>query len=478
MRRIRAALTLVVILMLGVSARGVYTPTGNYAYISADASSPGSTIPLNFLGLSAEKGFGGMGAGGLTFGGYFTPTNAPLINLLKVLGPNGRFNINGFACQNHATTTPTSLTEIQNLHGFLQALGNGGTGWTNNLLYCLDAPPAWNAGDVSAAVAEVGLIEGVFGSGVVTYAVSNEPDNIAFTETTFIAAFDAYYAAVIAVYPSAKFEGPELADSASTGAGWIPPFVAAETGKIQFISEHFYAGGGLTTPGLLMQRLLARDGGPPNNNRIIQDPVSAAPYATIQDQNGTVDVAGGVAGLTNAAVSADYYAAMLISLINASWIGLQIHFGCVVGNTYVPFNGDGPGADCNTVLNWYANPEAAGMQLVIPLAGARVLPTVMWGHNNNVTVTSFLTSGGQIGFLVANIDTLNQVTIVIDQQTPWTTATVSTVSGSTPSSLTATINGVAMDPTTGSCVSACPPVVHRNSYIVIPAGSAALITLQ
>lgn len=459
-------------LLLSAWTHGVPTPSGNYAFISANAASPGFTIPANFQGIAIEKTFGGLGAG------YFTSSATALISIFQELGSIGRFSVGGAGCQ-LSEATPVSLATIQALHDFLQAAGNGGSGWTNGFLWCLSAPPSWTSTDITNAETEVGYVEQVFGSGVATYAVNNEPDNTVSsgysTVSQFITAFNAFYTPIHALYPTAEFEGPELADSTSTGAGWISAFTAAESSVVKFESEHFYTGGGFTTPGQLMAQLAARAGGPPNNNRTIQDPVYSAPLPMISDQDGTSDVSGGVAGLSNAAIASDWFAAMTGYLANAKWIGLALEIVCNTSNVYSPINAP----NCApTNPAWYVTPMFAGLRVFWNIGGARVLPGSQQGYGANIELLGLLTPSNGVEFLVANLDTVNQVSIVVKQPGSWSTATVNTAGGTSPSSLTGQVNGVDMS-TSGACSTPCPPsIVPRGGFIVIPAGNSAFITLH
>jgi hypothetical protein len=63
--------------------------------VTANQNSPGSSIPADFIGISSEwQDFVGIGSN------IYTPSNMSLINLLKLLGPNGVWRIGGGSADN------------------------------------------------------------------------------------------------------------------------------------------------------------------------------------------------------------------------------------------------------------------------------------------------------------------------------------------------------------------------------------------
>ena len=454
-------------------AHRVQVPNGNWAFLTINPSSPGATIPRDFLGQAWNKG-----AGGFDYD-YFQPGNTALLSFYQQLGPNGIFIIGGTPTQS-SEAAPETLTRIQNWYNFLNVLGPG---WRNSCVWQFNAAYPLGANDIAYAVVEAGEIESTFGSGVCVYSVGSEPDGYMPSTSAYVMIFNQFVTAVHAVYPAARFNGPELGNSQTGGAGWLAAFNAADAGSVVYETEHFYTGADVTTPALLIQFAQTRLGCLPNNNRLGQDPFIVSPLKMRLDQTGVSDVSGGISGVSNGAISATWAVDAFICAAKAGWIGVDLQFYCYNDGVAAPYSA------LNSIVtegvchhtNWGAWPQWAGVVLTSSVMPNAKILTVAQATSSgaNLNVLGLLSTAGAVELLVANLDTANAVSIVPQSSAAWTTATATVIGSTSPSDLTININGVQMSSATGQCISSCPPTTFaKGGYVVIPAGGAALITLQ
>jgi hypothetical protein len=200
---------------------------------------PGVTtgqIPSGFIGLSYEKSH-------LT-DSFFTPSNAPLIALFKLLGPSvvrmGGKTVDFLQWQASAPPTDAAATigntvgtaDVDNLRDFLTA-----TGWTT--IYAVGLKN-WTP---TGAVADATYAAKTLGPLLYGFELGNEP-NFYYTAAQLYANFTAEANAIRANVPGAKFNGPDFA--------WLPgtpEFAAAEATTIDQLTVNHYIGppGNMTT---------------------------------------------------------------------------------------------------------------------------------------------------------------------------------------------------------------------------------------
>ena len=171
--RVGACLSLLCALPAWAGVHGWQQPSGNWAVLQVDPSSPGATISSSLVGFWISKGPGGFG------NNWAVPSNTQLISLLATLGTNGSVRVGGTPCASSETpgsyqTAPVTLQQTQDFHDFLAAIGSG---WASHVNWCLNmAYTTMGVDDITYASGEVANFESVFGSGVTVYAIGNEPD--------------------------------------------------------------------------------------------------------------------------------------------------------------------------------------------------------------------------------------------------------------------------------------------------------------
>jgi len=431
---------------VGDPASGLSSPIT----IAASSIVPIATIPSDFLGFSFDVG----SAGGF-LGGYFTPTNTKLIALMGKLGQSGSIRIGG---SNSNWTPASSITtaNVRSLHRFMQALGSG---WT--LIWGLNI----YTDSAADAVSEVGLIEGIFGSGVATYQLGNEPDGHKdkLTQAQWLSAWGTYYSAIHVAYPDARFAGPDIYDPGGVGVGWTAAFVSAYANDVELITQHLYTNN--VKNATLANYMLS--GIKKWQTQQFAQKAIASPLPIRKTENNDI-VGGGTAGLSNGDISIAWMAADEIFLAEAGWAGINIH-ASPIGNVYAPLHySDG---------TWTVWPKFYAMMLCSAANGAGLLPFKMQGGGLMQFGMAFKNAGaGNIQFLVTNTDAQYSALFRVSQRGKFATQSVLIASGPSATSTMATLGGAAIN-ADGSW-SGSPISQPYGTVFTLPPASAALITLQ
>jgi Malectin domain/Fibronectin type III domain len=200
--------------------------------VSLSPSTPGATIPSDFLGLSFEEA-DVLPSSNYVGGYYFVNTNQPLLNLFSTLGVKS-LRIGG----NTADSGPwPANADIDALFGFAQAANA-------NVLYTLPLK-TFNA---SAANTTASYIMSKYASSVTCFAIGNEANLYPIAYSTYATDAHTYINTISASNPTALYCGPAPAGGSEA---WTAEFAQgfASTGKIKYATLHNYFGqnGGTTT---------------------------------------------------------------------------------------------------------------------------------------------------------------------------------------------------------------------------------------
>jgi hypothetical protein len=260
------------------------------ATVTANQDSTGATIPSNFLGFSNETQ-------DVIADTIFTPANTSLINLLKLLGPNGVWRIGGNASDTNPA--PALTQQIANdAQAFISAVGPG---WQT--IYGLDALND----DTNIAVTQASYLLKAFSTGNISFQVGNEPDLRFGSEQNWTSVFNSYYAAVTAVASNADFGGPDT--SSLSDISWIDSTSPGRSG-IEYVTGHKYTLGC----------------GPLNLTpaEVIHDAtVSSNPGITLSEFG--IICGGGQQGITDRLMAATYYLKLAQSAFSSGFRGIFPH---------------------------------------------------------------------------------------------------------------------------------------------------------
>jgi hypothetical protein len=198
--------------------------------VTLDTKTPGAQISPDFIGLSFEM----QSLLPSVSGRYmFSPDNAPLLAMFKQLGIKS-LRVGGNTAANPAVKIPKGA-DIDSLFAFAKAADV-------KVIYTLRL-----RGDINPAFdAEIAkYVEDHYQPLVNCLAIGNEPNIYAKTYPAYLAMLKQYSAAINApdVAPGAKFCGPSTTPGKADWARNLAKDMGP-TGKIAFICQHSYPGGG------------------------------------------------------------------------------------------------------------------------------------------------------------------------------------------------------------------------------------------
>jgi hypothetical protein len=222
----------IALLMLALCAAipGSAAAQSDAVTVTLNPSTPGATIPSDFLGLSFEETDLLPNSSG---GYYFVNTNQPLLNVFNTLGVRS-LRIGGNTAD---SGTQPANADIDALFGFAQAANA-------KVLYTLRLK-TFNA---TTANTTASYIMSKYASDVTCFAIGNEPNLFPIAYSTYKTDTQTYINTISASNPTAKYCGPAPAGGSES---WTASFATdfAGSGQIAYATLHNYFGqnGGTTT---------------------------------------------------------------------------------------------------------------------------------------------------------------------------------------------------------------------------------------
>jgi hypothetical protein len=197
------------------------------AVISVDTSSPGYSIPDDFIGLSFETRRVDVDSDGVS-GYFFDSTNTQAVTLFRQLGVKS-VRVGGGSVDDPRTPIPNT-NDIDALFRFAKAADV-------KVIYSLrltDGDPEQNA-----SIAK--YIWDNYRDSLDCFTIGNEPKQY----SEFARRWKIMADAIVKAVPDAKFCGPAAVSSMDGGAGQIRSFAGdfGKTGLIKFVTAHDYPGG-------------------------------------------------------------------------------------------------------------------------------------------------------------------------------------------------------------------------------------------
>ncbi len=196
------------------------------ASVTIDASNPSAQIPDDYAGLSYETKRELADAEGKH---YFSPDNAPLIQMLQTLGIKN-LRIGGNTVDSAKVAIPVQA-DIDSLFGCAKAANT-------KVIYSFRL----NKGDPQGSADQAKYIYDHYAANLICYSIGNEPDIYVHSYNGYLKEWKPIYDAINQVVPAAKYCAPSLTSNAQP---WAHQFAAdyASSGKIIYITQHEYAGG-------------------------------------------------------------------------------------------------------------------------------------------------------------------------------------------------------------------------------------------
>jgi hypothetical protein len=344
------------------------------------------------------------------------------------------------------------------------------TGWkvnySENLVY-------FNAKSVTGDVSRVAA---KLGKNLLALACGNEPDDFVplgmrpagYTEHAYLTELPACFSAVHAGAPGVAIAGPNTFHIA-----WLPPYAAAEKGKIQYLAEQYYpmshCGTGSTGGSA---RLLSRGTATLESATVASIASSAAvagtPYVIGETNSASCS---GIPGLSNTYAAALWAVDYVLLAAEKGATGIYFHGSLSTTCTsYTPI--------CNTGTGKYvAEPVYYGLLFAHLLGSGQMLQTRITTRAN--IAAHAVTSGGKISVVVEN---LSATPSALTLNVPGVSGTAS-VLHLTGSSLAATwgvrIQGAALSPAGTITPGAATPVTCSGGVckLTIAADSAVIVHL-
>jgi hypothetical protein len=416
--------------------------------IKADPNNPGAVIPADFIGFSGEvEDF---------VGGIYSGSNASLIGILQLLGPNGVMRIGGGT---EADVPPDPLTPqiASNAAGFLSALGPG---WS--LLYGLD-----NAvNDSSLAVQQAGYLLNAFPRGQVAFQAANEPDLFYDgNEQLWLSVFNDYSSAIIAAYGSGvNFGAPD-----ATGfhdLSW-PCDTILGCGGFQYLTTHKYSLGCNPLSSW------------PSVATVLND-AAAIPYIPgLSVTEWGIICDGGMQGITDRLIAATYYLRFAMSAVVNGYAGIMPH------NVVIPeLWGDGKTrpAYYNQFIvqpdgGYAPTPMFYGMYLFARIVGQQTIPVSTGADYSRVaSIIATLSPNSNANILVANINPRRGFYVKPDQTRPWSSANVFVLSGINCADPAPVLNGYPIGE--GGSWGGSVATLNQGQSVFVPSCGATLIEIQ
>jgi hypothetical protein len=217
----------IVLVIAGTFANTVYSQTQISANVSVDLSSPGNSIPGDFIGFSFETRRVNCNSDGVP-GYFFDSTNTQAVTLFRQIGVKS-LRVGGGSVDDPQIPIPAT-NDIDALFRFAKAADV-------KVIYSVRLTDG-NA-EQNASIAK--YIWDNYRDSLDCFTIGNEPKQYsAFSKRWKIMADE-----IVKAVPEAKFCGPAAVSSMDGGAEQIKNFARdfGKTGLIKFVTAHDYPGG-------------------------------------------------------------------------------------------------------------------------------------------------------------------------------------------------------------------------------------------
>ncbi|HTP27729.1 MAG TPA: glycoside hydrolase family 44 protein [Anaeromyxobacteraceae bacterium] len=434
--------------------------------MTVNRSSNGVILAPGFAGFSYEKSHVNVP--------FFNAGNTALATLFQRLG-HGILRVGGNSVDKTTwNATGSGLTagsiapaDIDRLAGFLKAAG-----W--QVIYGLNFAtnsPGQMASEAAYAAKSLG--DRLYG-----FEIGNEPDlyhsnglrPTTYTYSEFMAEWEAYAAAIRAQVPGVVLTGPA---SASNTNGYTLPFAAAESAKIDLLTQHYYRANG-QAPTSTIDLLLEPD---PSLSTMLQALKTAASASKI---SGAYRIAeansfynGGAPNVSDAFGTALWAIDFLFTNAASGSSGVNFHGGGK-GSGYTPIADDG-----THVVE--VRPEYYGIYLFSMAASGTLLATQVDAGGLALSAYAVAASDGSTAVLLVNKDRSKNADMTVDLGAAYTRATLTPLTGPSLDSPTGELLQGAPISADGSWNPTATATVSVRGHLVafaVPASSAALVRAE
>ena len=445
--------------------------SGPYSVV-VNASSPGTIIPSNFVGLSMEKS-SIVQSGGTTGTGALN-SNTGLKNILGVLsnipgltGSYLSFRFGGNTCDTNTPATSRATNGAQ----FVASFGANATAlWCVSWQIQLPSTTAAQQGATDAA--EVAAVYAVLGSSAV-FNIGNEPDFYSGASySSFISQWGTIWPIITATTAMASCSGP---DNGELSTSYTTQFMTSETGVCTLASKHLYPF--YNAPAYGQKAAITAmwaDSTADYNARYLKPLATTANMAVRMTESGT----DGYQGIGNSLGGAMWELWEMVQLAQNGWAGVNFHNGNIAGayGTYpayapVVLNADG--------ATYTAQAPLYAMWMFNELADGAILPLTTNNLPKNVTALAVLGADSKVRVLLINQNATARALVNLGRSGTWTTASTLLLTAPSYASTLVSVNNTQI--AASGLFSPLPYVVTASggaAQIALPASSAAVVTLQ
>lgn len=511
------------LLMLAVCASaGAVLAQNSPITVTVTTTSHGPAIPMDFSGLSFERGTLNSGNAGAS-GYIFSPANTQVVTLFQNLGiKNLRVGAGSVDTEIPVGTGSDGYKGIDNLFGFAQAAGIR-VNYGFRLLNPASNPiPNLMADDAAAA----GYIWSKYQPYVQSFSIGNEPDFKSYHNTDPLifettvgvpgTAFPSYLAdwqnfanAIESSAPGAVFTGPDSGSYAPpidyNNVPWTVSFANAEAGSgiIADISQHLYVGGspGTTTAQQAIDDELSSQW--INNPGLAQGPEGTStytPYAWLYE-NGLAGVPAD--NLPFRLTESDDYLTGINGASNgfasALWTLDYMHWWAGIGAAGVNFHNKqwiftdtivpSPNPCVGTCGNYQTSPKGYGIK-AFDLGSHGYVEPVAISNPNNTNVTAYAVGAAHDVYVTivnkthsTTNDTANAVVTIQPNGIPAASVSSILLTDGQPGNaavLAATLGGAAI-PNNARWAGVWTPLTPETNgalQVTVPATTAAVVRIH
>ena len=440
--------------------------------IRIDVNRTSGRIPAEFTGLGYE-------ISSVAVPGLLSPANSHYVQMVRTLGQRGVIRIGGNTSDyssfqpggklvSSPKATVVNTESLRELGRFLNA-----TGW--KLIWGLNL----GSGTEQRAVKEAQAVAAAAGDKLLAFEIGNEPDLFVheghrpagYGYDQYLSEYRRYKAAIRAQLPSAPFAGPDVARETD----WVARFAQDEGHDLKLLTHHYYRGGA-RSPRSSLNELLAPD---PHLSRML-DAMRAAsgkaaiPYRICETNSFS---GGGKPGVSDTFGSALWTLDYMHTLAAHGASGLNLETGVNQLDFVSPYS---PIMD-DRHQHYSAAPDYYGMLAFAPTTGGELISADYDAAGLNLTAYAVRQSDGKLLVTIINKDQKRAAEAHINTGKRVSRAAAIRLSGpSLESRAGTTLGGSSLD-STGTWRATKRESVHLTNgepSILVPAGSAALVTLD
>lgn len=398
--------------------------------LAIDPATRLANVPADFVGLSYESGQ-------LAYPDFFSPQNTALVQMFRMLSPEGVLRLGGNLSEFTAwsqTEPPTSAQagglvgpdpghreprtftitphSIRNLQGFLSA-----TGW--RCIYGLNL----GGGTVEQALAEGSFVAKTLGNQLMFVQFGNEPDlfrhhdqeNKPWTFGEYLAKWNSFRAAFQEKLPAVAVAGPDTADQM-----WVKQFLQDVPKEVVMATSHYYPEGPPSDPNMTIDLLLHPGARFDSSCReaIEYAKAGSLPFRMTE---GNSCYNAGKQGVSDTFASALWAADYCLQMASLGCVGVNLHGGA--NGYYSPIVG-------SIESGFTARPEYYGLMLAQQFAGRSLHGTTLDAHGANVTAYAAAAEGATVLVAVLNKDSRDLEMMIAEPPAGFKRATVESLEAS------------------------------------------------